>query len=63
VRTWYLVGLIAAGLSGGCGGNANTINSAPLSEEEKRKIAEQDKQIDAEESPGNRTMKAKPGKR
>jgi hypothetical protein len=34
-------------------------STAPLSDEERRQIAEQDKQIEAEESPGNKTLKGK----
>ncbi|MCI0704947.1 MAG: hypothetical protein L0241_28130 [Planctomycetia bacterium] len=46
----------------GCGGNQTQLNTAPLTEEQKRQIAEEDKKIDDEESPGNRTLNPK-GKR
>lgn len=43
----------------GCDGPKVSGSTAPLTDEEKRKIAEQDKQIDSEESPGNKTLKPK----
>lgn len=45
----------------GCSdGPSVTGSKAPLTEEEKRKIAEEDARIDEEESPGNKTRKMKP---
>jgi len=45
----------------GCGGSGTTLNTAPLTEEQKRKIAEEDRRIEEDESPGNKTLKSKGG--
>jgi ABC-type uncharacterized transport system auxiliary subunit len=52
--------LLLAVLSG-CGGSGNTttLNLTPLTEEQKRKLKEEDQRIDEEESPSNRTRKPK----
>jgi hypothetical protein len=55
-----LVGLLCA--LAGCGGGSNT-NLTPLSEEQKRKIAEEDKRIADEESQGSVNKPRKAGKR
>jgi hypothetical protein len=57
-----IVPLLAAGVAFagvGCDGQKVTGSTAPLSDEEKRQIAEQDKRIEDEESPGNKTLKGK----
>ncbi len=51
--------VVLAAVAAGCGSPNVSGSTAPLSDEEKRKIAEQDKQIDDEESPGNKTLKPK----
>jgi hypothetical protein len=65
VRNWlFSVAMFGSLLlSIGCGGNSTTINTTPLTDEQKRQIAENDKQIESEESPGNKTLKGKPGKK
>ncbi len=51
--------VLVAAVAVGCDGPKVSGSAAPLSDEEKRKIAEQDRQIDNEESPGNKTLKPK----
>jgi hypothetical protein len=65
VRKLLFVALIAvAGVAvTGCEPQKVSGSTAPLSDEERRKIAEQDKQIEEEESPGNKTLKPKGGKK
>lgn len=63
MRKWMLAAVSVAVAAVGCDGPDVTGSTAPLSEEEKRLIAEQDKKIEEEESPGNRTLKPKPGKK
>jgi hypothetical protein len=46
----------------GCGGDSNK-PLAPLSDEQKRKIAEEDKRVEDEESNGTAGKKKKAGKR
>lgn len=43
----------------GCDSPKVSGSTAPLSDEERRQIAEQDKQTNDEESPGNKTLKGK----
>jgi hypothetical protein len=49
-----LVGLLALAAAAGCG-NSTTLNTAPLTDEEKRKIKEEDQRIDEEERSGSGT--------
>jgi hypothetical protein len=51
--------VLAAAAAVGCDGPKVSGSTAPLTDEEKRKIAEQDRQIESEESPGNRTLKTR----
>ena len=64
MRTWLFAAFLLAGLAAvGCGGPDVSGSTAPLSDEEKRQIAEQDQRINEEESPGNKTNKPKPGRK
>ena len=51
--------VLVSAVAVGCDGPKVSGSTAPLSEEEKRKIAEQDKQVEDEESPGNKTRRTK----
>ena len=55
---WFLVLLLATG----CSGEAPRVSgsTAPITEDEARRIAEEDKRIDEEESPGNKTRQMMP---
>jgi hypothetical protein len=62
MKIWLTSGLfIMLLVLTGCGSAPSVSGStAPLTEEEKRLIAEQDQRIDEEESPNNKTRKMKP---
>jgi hypothetical protein len=61
MRYWlYALALaLVAVVSTGCDSPKVSGSTAPLTDEEKRKIAEQDRQIEEEESPGNKTRRTK----
>jgi hypothetical protein len=55
MRSWVLmIGLMAVGGGMGCSG-APTLNTAPLTEEELRKIREEDKRVEDDERSGSGT--------
>jgi hypothetical protein len=62
MKYWLLSGftMLVLGLVGCGDGPSVTGSTAPLTEEEKRKIAEEDRRIDEDESPGNKTRNMKP---
>ena len=63
MKSRFLAVVIAAGVAmAGCNDKA-VINNKPLTDEEKRQIAAEDQRINDEESPGNKTLKHKPGKK
>lgn len=51
--------LVGVAVLVGCDGPKVTGSTAPLTDEERREIAERDRQIEDEESPGNKTLKPK----
>ena len=54
MRTLLLVALLAA--VAGCGGNSKTVlDTTPLTDEQKAKLAQETKQVEDEESPKNKT--------
>lgn len=62
MRKWMFAAVLVAAAVG-CDGPGVTGSTEPLTDEQKRLIAEQDKKIEEEESPGNKTLKPKPGKK
>jgi len=55
-----LSGALAFALFAGCGGSQPPLNTTPLTDEQKAAIKKEDAAIDAEESPNNKTNKARP---
>jgi hypothetical protein len=63
MRFYCLAGFVfISGLFCGCS-SPTPPNTAPISDEEKRKIAENDRAVEAEESPGNKTLKPRHGRK
>lgn len=64
MRKILFAGLLLAGVTAvGCDGPSVTGSTEPLTEEQKRQIAQDDQKTNDEESPGNKTLKPKPGKK
>lgn len=60
LKQWLLLSVLTTLVAiVGCGGPDVTGSKAALTEEEKRKIAEEDKRVADEESPNNKTLKPK----
>lgn len=55
----FLVLAATAGCGAGTAG-PTPINTTPLTPEQKQAVADEDRRVDEEESPGNRTRKMKP---
>jgi hypothetical protein len=58
-KLMFLLAAVGVAFAVGCDGPKVSGSTAPLSDEEKRQIAEQDKQIEDEESKGQKPVKGK----
>lgn len=64
MRKLLLAGLLLSGVAViGCDSPSVTGSTEPLTEEQKRQVAADDQRTNEEESPGNKTLKPKPGKK
>jgi hypothetical protein len=62
-KALLLTALAALPAAGGCGNGSPPLNTAPLTEEERRQIREADQRIDDAEKSGSGTAVAGPKKR